>query len=71
MKQIYSDYNTYATQLLGKNININLKISAAEGSIETLQIGGGPANEDHLDELLTGILECQQPLDNTRLCPSR
>lgn len=52
--------------MLWKNIKINLKKTVAEARRERFKTGGGPANKDCdvLDELLTGILENQQPLEN-------
>lgn len=49
-----------------KNIKINLKKTAAEARRERFKTGGGPANKDcdELDELLTGIMESQQPLES-------
>ncbi|XP_016114391.1 uncharacterized protein [Sinocyclocheilus grahami] len=42
------------------------KKTAAEARRERFKTGGGPANKDcdELDELLTGIMENQQPLEN-------
>ncbi|XP_031170293.1 myb/SANT-like DNA-binding domain-containing protein 3 [Sander lucioperca] len=53
-------------QVLWKNIKINLKKTAAEARRERFKTGGGPANKDtdQLDDLLTGIMENQQPLEN-------
>ena len=56
----------YSVQVLWKNIKINLKKTAAEARRERFKTGGGPANKDtdQLDDLLTGIMENQQPLEN-------
>lgn len=57
---------SYLIQVLWKNIKISLKKTAAEARRERFKTGGGPAHKDpdQVDELLTGIMESQQPLEN-------
>lgn len=56
----------YVIQVLWTNIKKNLKKTVAETWRERFKTAEGPANKDteQLSELLTGIIENQQPLAN-------